>query len=178
MSETTRESIHEAGEAGAQAEAAGVPSQYLTFVLNGEDYGAEILRVQEIKGWEGVTRVPHTASYILGVMNLRGTVVPVVCLRRRFGLPTVEHGQATVVIVVRVHAGRREKVVGMVVDGVSDVFNVAAGDIQPPPQIGDIARSGFIAGLASSGEKMVMLLDIDRLIGGTLDSGDGASALH
>lgn len=165
MSETTQESRHEDGAAGARAGTASEMAQYLTFVLDGENYGAEILRVQEIKGWEGVTRVPHTADYVLGVMNLRGAVVPVVCLRRRFGLPTVEFGPAAVVIVVRVQAGRREKTVGMVVDGVSDVFNVAPSEIQPPPELGGLARSGFIAGLASAGEKMVMLLDIDRLVG-------------
>jgi len=144
--------------------------QYLTFVLAGEEYGVNILRVQEIKGWEGVTRVPHTPPFLLGVMNLRGTVVPVVDLRARFGLPSVAFGPGTVVIVVRVHQARGEKTVGLVVDGVSEVYNFAADDIQPPPQMRSAVDPAVIGGLASAGEKMVMLLDVDRVVTSSIEA--------
>lgn len=179
MNDATQEPAPDANPTGKPAAGAtGELAQYLTFVLAGEEYGVEILRVQEIKGWEGVTRVPHTAGYMLGVMNLRGTVVPVVCLRGRFGLPPVEFGPNTVVIVVRVHAGRREKTVGMVVDGVSDVFNVAPADIRPPPEINGVREAGLISGLASSDAKMIMLLDIDRLIASSLEADLAVPPLH
>src|ERR1700710_1335829 len=97
--------------------------QFLTFMLDGEEYGVAILQVQEIKGWDKVTRIPHTPDYVLGVINLRGAVVPILDLRRRLGLGTVEFGPTTVVIVVRVNHGGNERTVGMVVDAVSEVYN-------------------------------------------------------
>jgi purine-binding chemotaxis protein CheW len=154
--------------ATADAGTAGDVTQYLTFVLDGEEYGVDILRVQEIKGWDRVTRVPHQPPHLLGVMNLRGTVVPVVDLRARFGLPLVEFGPANVVIVVRVQAGRGDKTVGMVVDGVSEVYNFRADDIRPPPGVQGGADAALIDGLASAGDKMVMLLAIDRLIASSI----------
>src|SRR5579863_2022997 len=89
--------------------------QYLTFMLAGEEYGIDILRVQEIKGWDRVTRIPHAPAYVLGVINLRGTVVPVLDLRCRFGIETIPFGPTTVVIVIRVAGGRGDKTVGIVV---------------------------------------------------------------
>jgi purine-binding chemotaxis protein CheW len=164
MSTSTNEPVH--AEDVGQAAAAPDAAQYLTFLLAGEEYGVEILRVQEIKGWEGVTRVPHTPPHLLGVMNLRGTVVPVVDLRVRFGLPKVELGAGHVVIVVRVHVGRNEKTVGVVVE----VYHFAPGDIQPPPQVRSLADPTLIAGLASAADRMVMLLDIDRLIATSIEA--------
>jgi purine-binding chemotaxis protein CheW len=148
----------------------GTVTQYLTFVLAGGEYGVDILRVQEIKGWEGVTRVPHTPPFLLGVMNLRGTVVPVVDLRARFGLPSVAFGPGTVVIVVRVHQARGEKTVGLVVDGVSEVCNFAADDIQPPPPMSSGVDPAVIGGLASAGDQMVMLLDVDRVVTSSIEA--------
>lgn len=151
--------------------------QYLTFVLAGEEYGVEILRVQEIKGWEGVTRVPHTPHYLLGVMNLRGTVVPVVGLKARFGLPHTEFTSANVVIVVRVAVARGEKTVGIVVDGVSEVYDFRPEDIKPPPAVKAQIDPSLIAGLGTSDEKMVLLLDIDRLVASSIET-DGAGRSH
>src|SRR5271169_73812 len=109
--------------------------QYLTFLLAGEEYGVDILRVQEIKGWDKVTRIPHTPDYVLGVINLRGAVVPIVDLRRRFGLETIEFGPTTVIIVMRVAGARHERTVGVVVDAVSEVYNVDPADMKPPPDV-------------------------------------------
>ena len=106
--------------------------QYLTFVCAEEAYGVDILRVQEIKGWDHVTRVPYVAPYILGVMNLRGVIVPVIDLRARFTLAKRARDASTVVIVVRVHSSRGDKTVGIVVDGVSDVCSFTADAIKPP----------------------------------------------
>jgi purine-binding chemotaxis protein CheW len=130
----------------------------------------DILRVQEIKGWDGATRVPHTPPFLLGVMNLRGTVVPVVDLRARFGLPSVAFGPATVVIVVRVQQARGEKTVGLVVDGVSEVYSFAAEDIQPPPRLRSSLDPSVIGGLASAADKLVMLLDVDRVVTSSLEA--------
>src|SRR6202167_5780761 len=111
-------------KAGADKSATETSEQYLTFMLAGEEYGVDILRVQEIKGWDKVTRIPHSPDYVLGVINLRGAVVPIVDLRRRFGLETIAFGPTTVVIVVRVGDERVVRTVGMVVDAVSEVYNV------------------------------------------------------
>lgn len=153
-------------------------AQYLTFLLAGEEYGVDILRVQEIKGWEGVTRVPYTPAFLLGVMNLRGTIVPVIDLRARFDLERVAFGPSTVVIVVRAHLSRGEKTVGLVVDGVSDVHDFAAADIKPPPRVTGQGDTAAIGGLASAGDTMVMLLDIDRLVGSSLETDPSNGRTH
>jgi purine-binding chemotaxis protein CheW len=152
--------------------------QYLTFMLAGEEYGVDILRVQEIKGWDKVTRIPHTADYVLGVINLRGAVVPILDLRRRFGLEMIDFGPTTVVIVVRVGAGRGERTVGMVVDAVSEVYNVDAADTKPPPDVCGSVETIFVKALATVEDKMLILLDIDRLIGNSItgDLATGAAA--
>jgi purine-binding chemotaxis protein CheW len=146
-------------------------TQYLTFMLAGEEYGVDILRVQEIKGWGKVTRIPHTPDYVLGVINLRGAVVPILDLRRRFGLETIDFGPTTVVIVMRVGAGQEERTVGVVVDAVSEVYNVNTAEAMPPPDVCGNVDTVFVKALATIDEKMLMLLDIDRLIGNSI-SGD------
>jgi purine-binding chemotaxis protein CheW len=151
-----------AGKARAGADSAG--SQYLTFMCDGEEYGIDILRVQEIKGWDSATRVPHAASYVLGVMNLRGTIVPVINLRSRFGLSEKTFDASTVVIVVRMRGQDRERTVGIVVDAVSEVYGFTAGDIRPPPSVGGRTDLACLSGIATVDNKMVMLLDIDRLV--------------
>ena len=148
---------------GLESEPEGT-SQYLIFVCAGEEYGVEILCVQEIKGWEGVTRVPYTPPYLLGVMNLRGVIVPVIDLRMRFGLPRRAAGGSTVVIVVRVRDARAEKTAGIVVDAVSEVYSVAPDSIKPTPDLGPVAEAACVRGLTSVDNKMVMLLDIDALV--------------
>ncbi|HXC08540.1 MAG TPA: chemotaxis protein CheW [Steroidobacteraceae bacterium] len=153
---------------GADRSGTDSSEQYLTFMLAGEEYGVDILRVQEIKGWDKVTRIPHTPDYVLGVINLRGAVVPILDLRRRFGLETIEFGPTTVVIVVRVMSGRGERTVGVVVDAVSEVYNVDADDTKPPPDVCGSVDTVFVKALATIEEKMLILLDIDRLIGNSI----------
>jgi purine-binding chemotaxis protein CheW len=135
-------------------------SQFLTFNLGEELYGVEILRVQEIKGYTTVTKIPNTPPHIKGVLNLRGTIVPIVELRTKFGMPTIDYTAFTVIIVVVV----RDKVMGLVVDSVSDVLNIEKKDIQPPPQFGARVDVSFMNGIGRSGEKLVALLDMDRLL--------------
>ncbi len=145
---------------------ASAPNQVLTFTLGDETYGVDILRVQEIRGWSPVTRIPQAQAHVLGVLNLRGSIVPIVDLRMCFSLPRAEYTPLTVIIVLSVESplGRRD--FGVVVDGVSDVIDVAAGEVKPAPELGRQASTEFIAGLAAVSGRMVMLLDIDRLIGG------------
>jgi purine-binding chemotaxis protein CheW len=147
---------------------ASAGEQYLTFMLAGEEYGVDILRVQEIKGWDKVTRIPHTAKYILGVINLRGAVVPIIDLRCRFGLGNSDFGPTTVVIVVRATTKSGERTVGMVVDAVSEVYNVDMTAAKPPPDVCANTDTVFVKALATVGEKMLILLDIDRLIGNSI----------
>ena len=137
-------------------------SQYLTFRLGEEEYGVEILKVQEIKGYSAITPMPNTPRHLKGVMNLRGTIVPVVDLRAKFSMAEAEYNQFTVIIVVTVGA----KVMGLVVDAVSDVLNIPKADIQPTPDFGAEVDVRFINGMAKAGEKLVVLLDIDRVLGG------------
>jgi purine-binding chemotaxis protein CheW len=149
--------------------AAGAEShQVLTFVLGNETYGVDILRVQEIRGWSAVTKIPHAPSHVLGVLNLRGSIVPIVDLRMRFALDSVEYTAVTVIIVVSVisPAGRRD--FGVVVDGVSDVVDVNPAEVKPTPEIGSKGATDYIQGLVPVSNRMVVLLDIDRLIGGDL----------
>ncbi|MEZ5235620.1 MAG: chemotaxis protein CheW [Acidimicrobiales bacterium] len=145
-------------------EATAATNQFLTFVLGDEEYGVDILRVQEIKGWERATAIPNTPDYICGVMNLRGAVVPVVDLRRRFALDSTDYLSTTVVIVVKVE-GDGMRTMGFVVDAVSDVYNVATEHIQPAPDFGARVDTKYIRGLAVVDDKLVILLDLDRLIG-------------
>jgi purine-binding chemotaxis protein CheW len=150
--------------------------QYLTFMLAGEEYGVAILQVQEIKGWDKVTRIPHTPDYVLGVINLRGAVVPILDLRRRLGLGSVEFGPTTVVIVVRVNHGGNERTVGMVVDAVSEVYNVAAAETKPPPDVCGNVNTVFVKALATVQNRMLILLDMERLIGESIGAKDLAGA--
>jgi purine-binding chemotaxis protein CheW len=135
--------------------------QYLTFALGGEEYGIEILKVQEIKGFSAITPVPNMPPHLKGVMNLRGTVVPVVDLRSRFGMPVTAYDRFTVIIVVRVGS----RVVGLVVDAVSDVLDVADSDLEAPPELGAGVDTSFLTGLAKGGERLVLLLNIDQVVG-------------
>ncbi len=138
--------------------------QFLTFVLAGEEYGVDILRVQEIKGWDAVTHIPNTPEYIRGVMNLRGTIVPIIDLRIRFNMEKLEYGPVTVVIVLRVDNPEGSRIMGIVVDGVSDVYNVSESDIKPSPDFGSSVNTAFVKGLATVDEKMVIIMDIDQLL--------------
>ncbi|PID61558.1 MAG: chemotaxis protein CheW [Gammaproteobacteria bacterium] len=139
--------------------------QFLTFVLAGEHYGVDILRVQEIKGWEGVTPMPNMPDAVLGIINLRGTVVPVIDLRRHFRMADATFDKTTVVIVVKVRDEEHgERTMGIVVDAVSEVHNIPKEDLKPAPEFGDGVDSDAIRGLASIDERMIIMLDIDRLL--------------
>ncbi|TAJ30973.1 MAG: chemotaxis protein CheW [Nitrospirae bacterium] len=135
-------------------------SQYLTFILGEEHYGVDILRVQEIKGYTAVTRIPNTPDFIKGVLNLRGAIVPIVDLRAKFGMAKVDTTMFTVIVVVVV----RDRVMGIVVDAVSDVLDIAAKEIQPAPNFGTRVDTSFIQSIAKSGDKLITLLDIDRVL--------------
>ena len=135
-------------------------SQFLTFSLGEELYGVDILRVQEIKGYTAVTKIPNTPPHIKGVLNLRGTIVPIVELRTKFGLPTIDYTMFTVIVVVVV----QDKVMGLVVDAVSDVLNIDNKDIQAAPEFGAKVNVTFLNGIGKSGDKLISLLDIDRLL--------------
>jgi len=140
------------------------PGQFLTFVLAREEYGVDILKVQEIRGWTAVTQIPNTPPYVQGVLNLRGTIVPIIDLRMRFGLEKIDYVLTTVIIVLSIRTERGPRTVGIVVDGVSDVLSAAAAEVKAAPDFGTSARTEFVSGLVSSGDKMVILLDSDRLL--------------
>ena len=149
------------GEHGVQ-ELAG---KYLTFSLGSEEYGVGILKVREIIGVMEITAVPHTPPYIKGVINLRGRVIPVLDLRIKFGMPPKEYDERTCVIVVEVQ-GRTDPVqVGMVVDSVSEVANIVAGEIEPPPSLGASRETENILGMAKLKGSVKILLDVNRVVG-------------
>ena len=147
----------DAGKAGSK--------QLLTFTLGEETYGVDILRVQEIRGWSPVTRIPQSPPHVLGVLNLRGSIVPIVDLRMRFNLERAEYTPLTVIIVLSVESAMGRRDFGLVVDGVSDVIDVSTSEVKPPPEMEQVSTD-FIEGLAAVSGRMVMLLDIDQLIGG------------
>lgn len=139
--------------------------QYLSFKLGNEEYGIDILKVQEIKGWDGATPIPNMPSYILGVINLRGTVVPIVNLRAFFEMEPLKFTKTTVVIVVRVQDEEKgERTMGLVVDAVSEVHNITQAELRPAPEFGGACRSDFILALATKEDRMIILLEVDRLI--------------
>ena len=134
--------------------------QQLTFNLAGEEYGVDILSVREIRGWSRVTRIPQTPDYLLGVLNLRGAIVPIMDLRLRFGLQRESYGDSTVMIIVAV----AERLFGIVVDAVSDVVDIDPAAIKPVPDMGAIVDTRYLKGLATHVERMVMLLDVEKLM--------------
>ena len=151
--------------------------QYLTFILDGEEYGVPILKVNGIQGWEKTTPIPNSPEFVKGIINLRGEIVPIIDLRKRFGLADMAYNQHTVVIVVRVEQEGKKRTVGLVVDAVADVYNIEPDAIHNTPEFGDRINNNFIRGLGMIGEKMVILLDIDTLVDwrkvGTGDRQDG-----
>jgi purine-binding chemotaxis protein CheW len=144
---------------GANATLAAT-SEFLTFRLGAEEYGIDILRVQEIRSYEAPTRIANAPSFIKGVVNLRGVIVPVVDLRIKLNCEKVEYNGFTVVIVLNVHG----RVVGAVVDSVSDVLELSQDLIKPAPEMNTMADAGFITGIASVGERMLILMDIEALM--------------
>ncbi len=134
--------------------------EFLAFKLGAEEYGIDILKVQEIRGYEAVTRIANAPEFIKGVVNLRGIIVPIVDMRIRFRLGEPTYDQFTVVIILNI-AGR---VVGMVVDSVSDVTTLALAQIRPAPDMGSAFNTDYLIGLGTLDERMLILVDIDRLM--------------
>lgn len=134
--------------------------EYLTFRLGQEEYGIDILKVQEIRGYEDPTRIANAPSFLKGVVNLRGTIVPIVDLRMRFGCDSAEYNSFTVTIVL--HLGQRT--IGVVVDSVSDVMNIPSDSVRPAPEMSSAVDAVYLRGLAQLGERMVILLDIESML--------------
>lgn len=139
-------------------------TQFLSFTLGEEEYGVDILRVQEIRSWEPVSRIPNVPAYEKGVVNLRGAIVPIIDLRERFGLGGCQYTPLTVVVVLQAHIGDKVRIMGVVVDAVSDVIDVDKKNIQSAPNFGAKVSTEFITGLISVNQRMVMLLDVDKLL--------------
>ena len=139
--------------------------KYLTFTLAGEEYGIGILKVKEIIGMMGITRVPQTPEYVKGVINLRGKVIPVVDLRLKFGMEAGEYTERTCIVVVEVSRDGGYVFIGIVVDSVSEVLNIRGGDIEATPDFGASLDTAYILGMAKTGAGVKILLDIDRVLG-------------
>jgi purine-binding chemotaxis protein CheW len=137
-----------------------IPREFLTFRLGAEEYGIDILKVQEIRGYENPTRIANAPHFIKGVINLRGVIVPIVDLRMKFGLGDAQYNEFTVVIILNMH----DRVVGMVVDSVSDVLELAPADIREAPDLTAVVDSNYIIGLGTVAERMLILVDIERLV--------------
>jgi purine-binding chemotaxis protein CheW len=140
------------------------PRQILTFRLAEETYGIDLLRVKEIRGWSKVTRVPQAPPQVLGVLNLRGAIVPIIDLRLRFELPSAEFSPVTVIIVISLISSDGSQECGLVVDAVSDVVDLEADMLRPAPQFVDRAGADCIESLAAIGDQMLILLSADDLV--------------
>jgi purine-binding chemotaxis protein CheW len=146
----------------APGEIPGLSSnEFLTFRLGSEEYGIDILKVQEIRGYDAITQIANAPKFIKGVVNLRGIIVPIVDMRIKFELGTVEYDEFTVVIILNVAS----RVMGVVVDGVSDVITLAADQMRPTPEFGSAIDTDYIKGLGTVDERMLILLDIEKLMG-------------
>lgn len=145
--------------------AASVCQQMLTFTLGNEVYGVDILSVQEIRGWSAVTKIPHAPPDVLGVLHLRGTVLPIVDLRLRFQLGRAEYNAMTVIIVLTMESAGGLVEVGVVVDSVKEVVDVDASRLRPAPDLGAQQATEYVSGLLPSGDHMVVLLNVERLFG-------------
>ena len=166
--------MHEKSSVGAPDQR----SQYLSFRVGTEDYAVDILRVQEIRGWEKVRALPDTREFVKGVLDMRGIIVPIIDLRVRFGISEPAYSSTTVVIVVSVERGDGgRQLIGAVVDSVSDVLDVDTSDLRSPPELEGAANRHYLEGMVSLERGMVVLLNLDRLFGPVdfdgLDDGPG-----
>lgn len=139
-------------------------NQFLTFFLAGEEYGVSILDVQEVRVWDGVTSIPNAPVYVKGVLDLRGAIVPVVDLRIRFNMASVEYDETTVIVVLKIDIDDKEHVIGIVVDAVSDVLDVTSENLKDAPEFENAASTEYISKLATVNGKMVILLDTSKLL--------------
>jgi purine-binding chemotaxis protein CheW len=161
MSSTSIESPGHAAHGASSSAAAGTrPLEFLAFTLGEEEYGIDIQKVQELRGYDAVTRIANAPEFIKGVVNLRGIIVPIIDMRIKFALGVPTYDQFTVVIVLNI-GGR---VVGMVVDSVSDVITLSAEQIKPAPEMGAALDTDYLIGLGTLEERMLILVDIDRLM--------------
>lgn len=154
-----------AQDAEASSSNTALVRQFLAFRLADELFAIEILRVQEIRGITPITPIPNAPRYIRGVMNLRGTIVPVIDLRMRFGLGEAEYNKFTVIIVVRLGA----RIIGLVVDAVSDVLDVSPNDIENTPELGARVDTSFLNGMLQRGDEIILLLNLEQLVGLQVD---------
>ncbi|MCF8037954.1 MAG: chemotaxis protein CheW [Desulfohalobiaceae bacterium] len=150
--ETSRESLE------------GLAGKYLTFRLGEEDYGLEILKVQEIIGMQEITGIPRTPDFVKGVINLRGKVIPVVDLRLKFGMDEAEVSRKTCIIVVQIAQEAGKVIMGIVVDEVSEVLEIGGKEIEPAPAFGTQLDTNFILGMAKTDNAVKILLDLDRVL--------------
>ena len=154
--------MHEQKSAGTSNQR----GQYLSFRVGTDDYAVDILRVQEIRGWENVRSLPDSRDFVKGVLDMRGIIVPIVDLRVRFGNPDPDYSNTTVVIVVSVdREGGDKQLIGAVVDSVSDVLDVDSGNRRSPPELGGAVKQRYLDGMVSLERGMVVLLNLDRLFG-------------
>lgn len=144
----------------SQSISANIVQEFLTFSLGDENYAIDILTVKEIRGYESVTKIANAPPFIKGVINLRGDIVPIVDLRIKFNVGQVTYDEFTIVIVLHI----RSRIVGIVVDGVSDVVGLSREQLRPPPDFGVAFNSRYLLGLASVNEQMIILVDINELI--------------
>lgn len=155
---------------------AAIPNkEFLTFTLGDENYALDILTVKEIRGYENPTKIANAPAFIKGVINLRGDIVPIVDLRIKFNVGQASYDEFTIVIVLHIHS----RIVGVVVDGVSDVVSLSKEQLKPPPDFGVAFDSRYLLGLATINEQMIILVDIDQLISseemGLFDTADNSS---
>lgn len=138
--------------------------EYLTFMLQGEEYGVDILCVQEIRVCSQVTELPNKPNYLKGVINLRGVIIPIIDLRQRFGQSSLDYNEKTVTIILRTQDKIKPMVVGIVVDAVSEVYKFSTSAIRKPPSFGNKIDSCFLKGIANIEEKLIILLDTQTLL--------------
>lgn len=159
------ESPDKAAEQEIQSE-----QQYFSFIVREQEYGVDILRVVEIRGWTGAREVPGLPLYMKGVIDLRGEVVPIIDLRERFGMPNLAYNQLTVVVILKVNGEHGEKTIGIIVDAVSDVYTIDSEQLKPAPDFGTEVDMSYVTNLATVEEKMIILLDVDELLGKQMPS--------
>ena len=163
------ENVIESTQVGARRTAE--TGKYLTFGLGQEEYGLEILKVREIIGYMDITSVPQTPDYVMGVINLRGQVIPVVNLRLKFGMGSIDRTEETCIIVVEIDQEDQQISTGIIVDRVSEVLDISSQDIQESPEFGSKVDTEFILGMGKIGDTVKILLDIDKVISSALLSG-------
>jgi purine-binding chemotaxis protein CheW len=167
--------MQDAATAGQEPRARQLAGKYLTFTLASEEYGLPVLRVREIIGMLDITAVPQVPSYVKGVINLRGQVVPVADLRTRFGLEPAPYTERTSIVVTDVHRAGQVLRLGVVVDAVSEVLNIGPSEVEPTPRFGEGVRTDYLMGMAKSRGRVTMLLDLDPIFGDGMGEGGGAA---